>query len=105
MNNAYSRPKCSCAVTRDQDGRLDANVNKHQALLQKRREQRAEKKDAGMIEEFPEEEKVYFSHVMVDDDTTNTYPLDFLNSITPNALPPHELRIKKKLPCDPTSQS
>ena len=39
--------------------------------------------------------KVYYSHDSIDDDSTNNYPLDFLNSITPNGLPPHELKIKK----------
>jgi len=34
----------------------------------------------------------------VDDDTRNNYPLDFLNSITPNGLPPHELKVKKDCP-------
>jgi ATP-dependent DNA helicase PIF1 len=51
-----------------------------------------------MIKQFPGDEHVYFSHDTVDDDTTNTYPLDFLNSITPNGLPPHILRIKKNCP-------
>jgi hypothetical protein len=51
-----------------------------------------------MIKQFPGDEHVYFSHDTVDDDTTNTYPLDFLNSITPNCLPPHILRIKKNCP-------
>ena len=48
-----------------------------------------------MIAKFPGEEKVYYSHDSVDDDSTNNNPLDFLNSITPNGLPPHELKIKK----------
>ncbi|KAG2653869.1 hypothetical protein PVAP13_1NG417100 [Panicum virgatum] len=51
-----------------------------------------------MIGKFPGEEKVYYSHDSVDDDSTNNYPLDFLNSITPNGLPPHELKIKKNCP-------
>jgi ATP-dependent DNA helicase PIF1 len=34
----------------------------------------------------------------VDDDKRNNYPQDFLNSITPNGLPPHELRIKINCP-------
>ena len=44
--------------------------------------------NAMMIGKFPENEKVYYSHDSVDDDSTNNYPLDFLNSITPNGLPP-----------------
>jgi ATP-dependent DNA helicase PIF1 len=48
-----------------------------------------------MMKQFPRDEHVYFSHGTVDDDTTNTYPLDFLNSITPNGLPPHIRRTKK----------
>lgn len=54
--------------------------------------------NARMIDIFPGEEKVYYSHDSVDDDSTNNYPLDFLNSITPNGLPPHELKIKKNCP-------
>jgi hypothetical protein len=30
-----------------------------------------------MIKQFPREEQVYFSHDTIDDDTSNTYPLDF----------------------------
>jgi len=48
-----------------------------------------------MIDIFSGKEKVFYSHDSVDDDSNNNYPLDFLNSITPNGLPPHELRIKK----------
>jgi hypothetical protein len=59
---------------------------------------RNEHVNAKMIEQIPGEEKVYFSHDTTDDDTSNTYPLDFLNSVTPNGLPPHELRIKKNCP-------
>ncbi|XP_039780730.1 uncharacterized protein LOC120648010 [Panicum virgatum] len=51
--------------------------------------------NAMMIGKFPREEKVYYSHDSVDDESTNNYPLDFLNSITPNGLPLHELKIKK----------
>jgi hypothetical protein len=48
-----------------------------------------------MIDMLPGKEKVFYSHDSVDDDTNNSYPLDFFNSITPNGLPPQELRIKK----------
>ena len=51
--------------------------------------------NAMMIAKFPGKEKIYYSHDSVDDDSTNNYPLDFLNSITPNGLSSHELKIKK----------
>jgi ATP-dependent DNA helicase PIF1 len=54
--------------------------------------------NAIMIERFHKNEKVYYSFDSVDDDTRNNYPLDFLNSITPNGLPPHELKVKKDYP-------
>jgi len=54
--------------------------------------------NAIMIERFLGDEKVYYSFDSVDDDIRNNYPLDFLNSITPNGLPPHELKVKKDCP-------
>ena len=51
--------------------------------------------NAIMIERFPGDEKVYYSFDSVDDDKRNNYPLDLLNSITPNGLPPRELKVKK----------
>ena len=48
-----------------------------------------------MIERYPGNEKVYYSFDSVDDDKRNNYPLDLLNSITPNGLPPRELKVKK----------
>jgi len=54
--------------------------------------------NALMIDRFPGEEKVYYSFDSVDDDSRNNYPIDFLNTITPNGLPPHELKVKKNCP-------
>ena len=51
--------------------------------------------NAIMIERYPGNEKVYYSFDSVDDDKRNNYPLDLLNSITPNGLPPRELKVKK----------
>uniref|UniRef100_A0A8I6YAU5 ATP-dependent DNA helicase n=1 Tax=Hordeum vulgare subsp. vulgare TaxID=112509 RepID=A0A8I6YAU5_HORVV len=39
-----------------------------------------------MIDRFPGQEKVYYSFDSVDDDTRNTYPIDYLNSLTPKWL-------------------
>jgi ATP-dependent DNA helicase PIF1 len=41
---------------------------------------------------------VFYNFYSVNDDERNKYPQDFLNSITPNGLPPHELRIKINCP-------
>ncbi|XP_066373872.1 uncharacterized protein [Miscanthus floridulus] len=51
-----------------------------------------------MIAMFPGEEKVYHSFDSVDDDSINNYPIEFLNSITPNGLPPHVLILKTNCP-------
>jgi ATP-dependent DNA helicase PIF1 len=51
-----------------------------------------------MIDRFPGEEKVYHSFDSVDDDSRNNYPIDFINSITPNGLPPHVLKVKINCP-------
>ncbi|RCV28396.1 hypothetical protein SETIT_5G402100v2 [Setaria italica] len=48
---------------------------------------------------FPDlkgKEKVYYNSI--DDNTNNNYPLDFLNSIILNGLPPRELKVKKNYP-------
>jgi len=54
--------------------------------------------NAMMIERFPGEEKVYHSFDTIVDDPQNHFPIDFLNSITPNGLPPHELKLKINCP-------
>jgi ATP-dependent DNA helicase PIF1 len=50
--------------------------------------------NARMIDKFPDKAMVFYSFDSVDDDERNNYPQDFLNSITPNGLSPHELRLK-----------
>ena len=60
-----------------------------------REDEHVDSLNARMIGKFHRKEKVYYSHDLVDDDSTNNYSLDFLNSITPNGLPLHEFKIKK----------
>ena len=74
-----------------------ASYMRERAILSTRNEY-VDSLNVMMIGKFPGEEKVYYSHDSVDDDSTNNYPLDFLNSITPNGLPPHELMVKKNCP-------
>jgi ATP-dependent DNA helicase PIF1 len=54
--------------------------------------------NARMIDKFLGKATVFYSFDSVDDDERNNYPQDFLNSITPNGLPRHELRIKINCP-------
>jgi hypothetical protein len=51
--------------------------------------------NALMIHRFTGDKHVYYNFDEVKDDTQNNYPLDFLNSLTPNGLPTHELTIKR----------
>jgi ATP-dependent DNA helicase PIF1 len=54
--------------------------------------------NARMIDIFSGKATVFYSFDSVDDDERNNDPQDFLNSITPNGLPSHELRIKINCP-------
>jgi hypothetical protein len=51
-----------------------------------------------MIDRFKGEEMVYHSIDSVEDDPQNYYPLEFLNSLTPNGLPPRMLKLKINRP-------
>ncbi|KAK4384547.1 hypothetical protein Sango_3050100, partial [Sesamum angolense] len=51
-----------------------------------------------LISLFPGEEKIFNSFDDAFDDTHNYYEEEFLNSLTPNWLPPHKLVLKKNCP-------
>jgi ATP-dependent DNA helicase PIF1 len=53
---------------------------------------------ARMIDRFLGKAMVFYNFHSGNDDERNNYPEDFLHSITPNGLPPHELRIKINRP-------
>ncbi|XP_049391723.1 uncharacterized protein LOC125856229 [Solanum stenotomum] len=48
-----------------------------------------DKLNAVMIEKFPGETKTYISFDSAKDDTNNYYQEEYLNTLTPNGLPPH----------------
>jgi ATP-dependent DNA helicase PIF1 len=50
------------------------------------------------LTDFPGKATVFYGFDSVGDHERNNYPQDFLNSITPNGLSPHELRTKIKCP-------
>jgi hypothetical protein len=47
-----------------------------------------------MIDRFQGEHMVYHSFDSAMDDPHNYYPPEFLNTLTPNGLPPHVLKLK-----------
>jgi ATP-dependent DNA helicase PIF1 len=47
-----------------------------------------------MIDRFQGEHMVYHSFDSAMDDPHNYYPLEFLNTLMPNGLPPHVLKLK-----------
>ncbi|XP_025813102.1 uncharacterized protein LOC112890427 [Panicum hallii] len=67
----------------------------HKRAIISTRNEHVDAVNALMIDRFPGKQKVFYSFDSVDDDSRNNYPLDFLNSITPNGLPPHELKVNK----------
>jgi ATP-dependent DNA helicase PIF1 len=81
---------------------LDSNACSTQYMLERgilcRRNDYAGEINARMIDRFLGKAMVFYSFDSVDDDECNNYPQDFLNSITPNGLQPHELRIKINCP-------
>ncbi|TVU03306.1 hypothetical protein EJB05_51153, partial [Eragrostis curvula] len=75
----------------------DAAYMSSRAILSTKNEY-VDQLNSKMIETFPGPSKVFYSFDSVEDDQTNNYPIDFLNSLTPNGLPPHELKIKVNCP-------
>ncbi|XP_057802820.1 uncharacterized protein LOC131018114 [Salvia miltiorrhiza] len=51
-----------------------------------------------LISMFPGEEQIFNSFDEAIDQTNINYDVDFLNSLTPNGLPPHKLALKKNCP-------
>ncbi|PWZ30269.1 ATP-dependent DNA helicase PIF4 [Zea mays] len=51
-----------------------------------------------MIDRFQGEQMMYHSFDTAVDDPNNYYPLEFLNTLTPNGLPPHVLKLKVGCP-------
>ena len=51
-----------------------------------------------MIDRFQGEQMMYHSFDTAVDDPNNYYPSEFLNTLTPNGLPPHVLKLKVGCP-------
>ncbi|TVT99395.1 hypothetical protein EJB05_55213, partial [Eragrostis curvula] len=79
-----------------QDNATSATYMSERVILSTKNEHVDELNDR-MIDRFPGEVKVYYSFDSVDD-SKNYIFLDYINSITPTGLPPHELKLKKNCP-------
>ncbi|XP_021728317.1 ATP-dependent DNA helicase PIF1-like [Chenopodium quinoa] len=51
-----------------------------------------------LIDEFPGESVCYKSYDLLLDDTGNVYPTEFLNTLSPGGMSPHELVLKENCP-------
>ncbi|KAG5588794.1 hypothetical protein H5410_049228 [Solanum commersonii] len=51
-----------------------------------------------LIAMFPGESKIFNSFDSAEDDTNNYYQEEYLNTLTPNGLPPHRLELKENAP-------
>jgi ATP-dependent DNA helicase PIF1 len=80
----------------NQNGRSSSYISSR-AILSTKNEY-VDELNAMLIDQFPGEEKIYYSFDSAVDDTHNHYPSEFLNSLTPNGLPPHVLRLKINSP-------
>ncbi|XP_016449340.2 uncharacterized protein LOC107774357 [Nicotiana tabacum] len=47
-----------------------------------------------LIDKFPSETKIFHSFDSAEDDTKNYYQEEYLNTLTPNGLPPHRFVVK-----------
>ncbi|KAL6909792.1 hypothetical protein ACP4OV_001451 [Aristida adscensionis] len=80
-----------------QENSTSAEYMRKRAILSTKNEH-VDQLNTRMIEKFPGQDIIYHSFDSVDDDSHNHYPIDFLNSITPNGLPPHMLKLKINCP-------
>ncbi|XP_048441363.1 uncharacterized protein LOC125477912 [Pyrus x bretschneideri] len=58
----------------------------------------ADKINKMIIDKFPGIEHILYSFDSVEDDVRNLYQQEFLNSISPGGMPPHQLTLKKGAP-------
>ncbi|XP_062228527.1 uncharacterized protein LOC133926554 [Phragmites australis] len=79
------------------DNMSDPNYITSRAILSTRNDC-VDKINMKMIGRFRGEEVVYHSFDHAEDDPHNYYPPKFLNSLTPNGLPPHVLKLKMNCP-------
>jgi ATP-dependent DNA helicase PIF1 len=79
------------------DNKADSNYITSRAILCTKNDC-VDRINMKMINKFQGDERVYHSFDEAVDDPNNYYPSEFLNTLTPNGLPPHVLKLKKNCP-------
>jgi ATP-dependent DNA helicase PIF1 len=79
------------------ENKVDSNYITSRAILTKKYDC-VDRINTKMINKFHGYEKVYHSFDEVVDDSNNYYPSEFLNTLMPNGLPPHVLKLKENSP-------
>ncbi|KAL6196751.1 hypothetical protein ACLB2K_032365 [Fragaria x ananassa] len=80
---------------------LDCHVNDSQYMVERAiitpKNYDVDALNERIIQQFPGPERILYSFDSVDEDTRNMYQQEFLNSISPSGMPPHQLIIKKEI--------
>jgi ATP-dependent DNA helicase PIF1 len=79
------------------DSKADSNYITSRAILSTKNDC-VDRINMKMINKFQGDERVYRSFDEAVDDPNNYYPFEFLNTLMPNGLPPHVLKLKKNCP-------
>ena len=83
---------------RIEEGYADKYFVSHHAILTPKNEN-VDNINEIVIKKFPGEGKTYLSaDSIAEGDLNNTYPTDFLNSVTPSGMPPHSMTLKAGAP-------
>ncbi|XP_047264695.1 uncharacterized protein LOC124896875 [Capsicum annuum] len=81
---------------------MDKNASGAKYMIERailaRRNKYVDQLNEKLIFKFPGESRTFLSFDSAEDDTNNYYQEDYLNTLTPNGLPPHRLVLKKNAP-------
>ncbi|XP_074298384.1 uncharacterized protein LOC141629254 [Silene latifolia] len=94
---ARADPEFSDFLLRLGDGLLHSDIFTDRAILTPRNNN-VDLINKLLIEKFPGREYIYKSFDRVIDDSCNVYPSEFLNTLCPPGMTPHELVIKENSP-------
>ncbi|KAG5570609.1 hypothetical protein H5410_060375, partial [Solanum commersonii] len=120
LGGDFRRFACGTKIYKSRDGRCNGDINPEESLVREifsaleqnytsaeyiterailaSRNEFVDKLNAVMIEKFPGETKTYISFDSAEDDANNYYQEEYLNTLTPNGLPPHRLVLKENAP-------